>query len=175
MSAPEPLVHVVADDEIQGPAAELFTNLKEQMGDVPKWVRVMANQDDILLGFFAMFKATMDDAPVEAKLKWKVAYKVSEINKCAFCVSVSQKKLASMGLGDVNLKDLEEAADEREKVALKFAEDATKEAYKINAAAMDELKKHFSDPEIVELTAVVGLFNYINRFNDALGILPDIE
>lgn len=169
------MVHVVTDDEVKGKAAELFANLKEQMGDVPKWVRVMANQDDILLGFFAMFKATMDDAPVDAKLKWKVAYKVSEMNKCEYCVGVSEMKLKQMGLENISVNEIEKAADEREKTALKFAENVTKEAYKIDEAAMDELKQFFSDAEIVEITACISLFNYINRFNDALGVLPDVK
>ena len=29
---------------------------------------------------------------------------------------------------------------------------------------------HFDEGEIVELAAVIGLFNYFNRFNDALQI-----
>jgi alkylhydroperoxidase family enzyme len=35
------------------------------------------------------------------------------------------------------------------------------------------MKAEFSDEEMVELTSVVGLFNFINRFNDALGVLPE--
>jgi len=32
----------------------------------------------------------------------------------------------------------------------------------------DELKKHFSDSQIVELTSLAALYNMINRFNEAL-------
>lgn len=34
------------------------------------------------------------------------------------------------------------------------------------------LRRHFDEGEIVEICAVVGLFNYFNRFNDALGMEP---
>jgi hypothetical protein len=27
----------------------------------------------------------------------------------------------------------------------------------------------------VEITSVVGLFNFVNRFNDSLGVLPDVK
>lgn len=37
------------------------------------------------------------------------------------------------------------------------------------------MKEHFTDCEIVEITSVIGLFNYINRFNDALGVLPETK
>jgi alkylhydroperoxidase family enzyme len=32
------------------------------------------------------------------------------------------------------------------------------------------LREHYDEGEIVELAAVIGLFNYFNRFNDALRI-----
>ncbi len=31
-------------------------------------------------------------------------------------------------------------------------------------------KRNFDDGQIVELAAVIGLFNYFNRFNDALRV-----
>ena len=35
-----------------------------------------------------------------------------------------------------------------------------------------DLKRHWSEGEIVEIAAVVGIFNYFNRFNDAFGMEP---
>lgn len=34
------------------------------------------------------------------------------------------------------------------------------------------LRAHFDEGEVVEICVVVGLFNYFNRFNDALGMVP---
>jgi len=56
--------------------------------------------------------------------------------------------------------------------AFAFAKAATTQAYKIDESIIKRTKEFFNDAELVELTAVVGLFNYINRFNDALGVLP---
>lgn len=46
-----------------------------------------------------------------------------------------------------------------------------------NAPAMEhgdvaQLAKYYTEGEIVEIAAVVGVFNYFNRFNDALGMEP---
>jgi len=49
----------------------------------------------------------------------------------------------------------------------------TEKAYEMPAEVVATARQHFSDEELVELAAVVGLFNYINRFNDALGVLPE--
>lgn len=168
-----PIVHLVNREEVKEQARQIFDGLEKSTGKVPKWVKVMANNEDILIGFFMMFKATMDDAPLPQILKWKVARVVSEMNSCKFCVDVADMHLKQFNLSDEDISRIEEAADEREKIAIEFAKEATKEAYKIPVEVIESSKKHFSDEELVELAAVVGLFNYINRFNDSLGVLPD--
>jgi alkylhydroperoxidase family enzyme len=61
---------------------------------------------------------------------------------------------------------------ERELVALHFAEIMTTGAREVDETLWDELQTHFDDGEIVELATVIGLFNFFNRFADALQILP---
>ncbi|HYK37432.1 hypothetical protein [Alloacidobacterium sp.] len=36
----------------------------------------------------------------------------------------------------------------------------------------DELQSHYDEGEIIELMVAIGLFNYFNRFNNALQIEP---
>jgi AhpD family alkylhydroperoxidase len=172
MSVTDPLVHQVLDTEAQGAAAEIFQEFISQGKTVPKWVRVMANDSDILVNFYKMFKATMDDTPLPKVLKWKVAQVVSTLNECEFCLDVTHAQLKQFGLTDEQIEKVEETDDKREKIAMEFAKAATKEAYKIDPQITKEIKENFNDSELVELAAVVGLFNYINRFNDSLGVLP---
>jgi alkylhydroperoxidase family enzyme len=35
-----------------------------------------------------------------------------------------------------------------------------------------DLRRHFDEGEVVELAAAIGLFNYFNRFNNALEMEP---
>ena len=37
---------------------------------------------------------------------------------------------------------------------------------------IDRMRKHFSEDQIVEITSVVGLFNYLNRFAVTMGLWP---
>src|SRR5437660_5898884 len=60
----------------------------------------------------------------------------------------------------------------RELVALRFAEIMTTSARDVDEELWDELQVHFDDGEIVEIATVIGLFNFFNRFADALQILP---
>ena len=57
---------------------------------------------------------------------------------------------------------------ERQLVALRFAEIMTTGAREVDEALWSELQVYFDDGEIVELATVIGLFNFFNRYADAL-------
>lgn len=61
---------------------------------------------------------------------------------------------------------------EREKAALRFAEKMTLDPHGVDDAQWQQLRQHFDEGEVVELAAAIGLFNYFNRFNDALRMEP---
>ena len=116
-----PYVKNITDEEVKGPAKELFAKMTEAKGKVPEWMRVMAHCDDSLMAFFGLFKTLMDDSPADPKLKWKLAYRVSEINRCSYCVSVSKGMLKSLGIPEEDLNNIEKGMNEKELLALNFA------------------------------------------------------
>ncbi len=73
-----------------------------------------------------------------------------------------------------NLGDFEKRTDftDAEKAALRFAERMTRDPHGVDDALWAELRRHYDEGEIVEIAAAVGLFNYFNRFNDALRMEP---
>ncbi|HEV2989845.1 MAG TPA: hypothetical protein VG759_15485 [Candidatus Angelobacter sp.] len=73
-----------------------------------------------------------------------------------------------------DLHNFENRADfsDREKAALRLAERVTRDAHHIDDHFWGELRRHFDEGEVVELLAAIGLFNYFNRFNDALQMEP---
>ncbi len=50
----------------------------------------------------------------------------------------------------------------------------TRGAAGLREPALEELRKHFTEEQIVELTLVVCVANFTNRFNDALQAVPDL-
>jgi alkylhydroperoxidase family enzyme len=61
---------------------------------------------------------------------------------------------------------------DRELVALRFAEIMTTSARDVDEELWDALQAYFNDGEIVEIATVIGLFNFFNRYADALQIQP---
>jgi len=57
--------------------------------------------------------------------------------------------------------------DEREKAALAWAEAMTLNTAKSDEAVWQELRRRFTDAEIVEISLASAMFNMINRLNDS--------
>lgn len=55
----------------------------------------------------------------------------------------------------------------REKAAIRWAEVMTLNTAKHDEDAWAEMRRHFTDAEIVEISMASGLFNMANRLNDA--------
>src|SRR5215472_9418304 len=64
---------------------------------------------------------------------------------------------------------------DRELVALRFAEIMTTSARDVDEELWDALQAYFDDGEIVEIATVIGLFNFFNRYADALQLNPPPE
>ena len=73
-----------------------------------------------------------------------------------------------------NLADFRNRSDfnDAEKVSLELAERVTRDPHEVDDAFWAELRRHYDEGEIIELLAAIGLFNYFNRFNDALRMEP---
>ena len=50
----------------------------------------------------------------------------------------------------------------------------TRGASALREKALEELKKYFSEEQIVELTLAICVANFTNRFNDAMQLQPDL-
>ena len=57
-----------------------------------------------------------------------------------------------------------------QKAALRFADAMTTGRGAVTDEVFAELRLHFDEPQIIEMAAVIGLFNYFNRFNNALHV-----
>ncbi len=79
----------------------------------------------------------------------------------------------ALGLTDAEFDALHEdyrtsnLFDAREKAAIAWAEAMTLNTAKRDDLVWNELRAHFSDAEIVEISLACAMFNMINRLNDS--------
>jgi alkylhydroperoxidase family enzyme len=77
----------------------------------------------------------------------------------------SQEKIAQVSAAAAS-----DLFSESEKAALEYAEVMTVTGQKVTDALFARVRRHFSEPQVVELTAAVALENFRSKFNTALGI-----
>ena len=80
------------------------------------------------------------------------------------------------GWSEEQLKDLPNFRNrsdftDAEKAALDLAERVTRDSG-VDDVFWGELRQYYDEGEIIELLAAIGLFNYFNRFNNALRMEP---
>ena len=166
------LISSLEKDQINEIAKEIYERFERETGKVPEWAKVMAHRPEILKEFVELFKTIMGQGEIEPLLKWKIALIVSQTLKCPFCVDVSENMLKKLGADEETLKKIKELSTE-EKEILELVKDVTLDGHLDQPELFDMLKEKFNEAQIVEIISVMGLFNYINRFNNTLAILPE--
>jgi alkylhydroperoxidase family enzyme len=113
------------------------------------------------------------------ELLYLVHVRVSTLNGCAFCKDIVMAGAVRQRLGLEKFRALlsddwrgSPLFSERERAALAFAEEATLHK-EVTDATFDELRKHFSEREIVELVVENAKSNFYNLLNVPLQIEED--
>jgi len=115
--------------------------------------------------------AYLSRSTVEQSLLDLLAFRVSQINGCAYCLDMHSKDLRAHGETEQRLYMLDAWREaplytDRERAALAWAEAVTKlEKNKVADDVYEEASQQFSEEELVDLTmAVIGI-NSWNRLN----------
>jgi len=61
---------------------------------------------------------------------------------------------------------------EREKVALEFSERIRRDELEVSDAFLSRLREHFAEPQIVELTFIIGYQTFASKFAKAFQLAP---
>lgn len=169
------LIPSLEKSQVEEIAREVYEEFEKETGKIPEWVKVMAHSPKIVKEFTELFKVIMGEGKIETQLKWKMAYLISENLKCPFCVSVTEKMLRKFGAADEVIENIKEirGMSGTEKEIFELVKDVTLDGHLDNHELFEKLKEKFDAPQIIEIISVIGLFNYINRFNNTLVILPE--
>ncbi len=163
--------------EVTPEISELFDKVFAQRGNVPNMFRVMAHRPEIFATMQAHFGAVLNTGTVSTKLKELIIVRTSQVNDTPYCLASHTILARSLGWSDDQLAHLAEWQQRQdftpaEKAALRLAETVTRDAHAVTDEQFSELRHYYSEGEVVELLCAIGLFNYFNRFNNALRMEP---
>jgi alkylhydroperoxidase family enzyme len=156
-----------------------FAVLKRVLGRVPTPYRVVFTRMPQALFAHAMMVGVLDRrVTLDPDLKVMLESHVATLNHCTFCLDLVQaialkrnptlrEKLARL---DAYRTDPVFSAGER--AALAYVESIAR-SHHVDDATFDELRRHFDEKTIVEITWVNALEQYFNAINVGLGIGSD--
>jgi len=115
---------------------------------------------------------------LDHKLIHLLKMRASQINGCAYCIDMHSKDARAIGETEQRLYELDAWREtpfytERERAALAWTEAITKVAEThVPDEAYEEVKKQFTEKEIVDLTMAAGMINLWNRIAIATRAVP---
>lgn len=126
-----------------------------------------------MLGNFLSFYASVGRS-LDRKLYEAVYLRTSLINGCRYCTQHHIQSGKRGGLTSDEMRLLKDgnysSFGEKERVALRHTEKLTRTPDGATDADFAELKKHFSDEQIVDLHMLIGLANLTNRVTGPLDL-----
>lgn len=111
----------------------------------------------------------IESSAIEPRLRVLVELRASQINGCAYCVDMHSREARQAGEIQQRLDCLpvwRETSfyDERERAALAWTESVTLVSQTgVPDAVHEEVRKHFSEKDLVDLTLIVSIINAWNR------------
>jgi uncharacterized peroxidase-related enzyme len=164
-------------DKVTRHIAALYDKAFAQRGNVPNMFRVMAHRPEIFATMQAHFAAVLNTGTVSTRLKELIIVRTSQVNSTPYCLASHTILARALGWSDDQLAHLADWPMRNdftpaEKAALRLAETVTRDAHALSDEQFAELRTYYAEGEIVELLCAIGLFNYFNRFNNALHMEP---
>jgi uncharacterized peroxidase-related enzyme len=154
---------------------EAFAAYTRALGFIPNSMLILQRKPRIVKAMAQLTAAVWEpDGEVDRAFKRLVAHVASRAAGCQYCMAHTAGGALLFG---VDPKKVEAVWDfrtsplysEAEKVALDFAIAAASQPNGVTEATFAEMRKHWSETQIVEIAAVVAVFGFLNRWNDTMG------
>lgn len=146
---------------------KVMTPMKVVLARMPKGLRLA----------YEITKFELKGIQLDRSLHFMIGTLASQINGCSFCMDLGRAMAIREHLGMEKFNALSEYQtsplfSDRERAALAYVEEATR--YKrVSDGTFENLRRHFSEREIIEITWVNAIENYYNLINLPLEIESD--
>ncbi|MBZ5721415.1 MAG: carboxymuconolactone decarboxylase family protein [Acidobacteriia bacterium] len=134
--------------------------------------KALAHRPEMLKNFLPFYASV--GRSLDRKLFELIYIRVSMINGCHYCLQHHLAASKRVGVIPEDWHALKAGAyarfTEKEQTALAYAEKLTRSPHDVTDAHFANVKKHFADPEIVDLHMLIGLVNLTNRVTGPLNL-----
>jgi uncharacterized peroxidase-related enzyme len=167
-------VRDVEIDEAPPEIRQIYRRFAEDYGPFLNQVKVFAHRPPAVKHLMGLLLDLADEALLPKRYLEIVLVVVSKLNECSYCVAHHEPRLIEQGLDARTVAHILEpdcpGLDQVDRLVRDYAVQVTQKPQSIRDPVFAELRKHFSEAQIVELTLRTALCGFFNRFNDALQI-----
>jgi uncharacterized peroxidase-related enzyme len=160
---------------------EQFESMRRNLGFVPNSVLIMQRKPKMARAFAQLAASVWDpEGSVDRVFKRLVAHVASRAAGCQYCMAHTAGGALHFGMEDAKLvaiwdyqtSPLFSAA---ERAALDLAVAGASVPNTVTDDMFVELRKHWSEEQIVEIVGVIALFGFLNRWNDTMATPLEAE
>jgi uncharacterized peroxidase-related enzyme len=170
------------DQEALAALDDLFGSVVARMGFIPMSQKVMAHKPALVRAFVELGRAiySEDEGSIPLSLKSLIGNMASKSAGCMYCVAHTGSTSSRAGVEDEKIAaiwefETSDLFSDAERAALSFAQAAAQVPNAVTDHDFAQLRKHFSEFQIVEIMSVIAMFGYLNRWNDSMATTLEEE
>jgi uncharacterized peroxidase-related enzyme len=155
--------------------ADAFEGMRKNLGFIPNSMLILQRKPKIARALQQLTAAIWDPAgEVDRGFKRLVAHVASRAAGCQYCMAHTAGGALHFGIEEPKLAAVWEFRTSplfspAERVALDFAIAAASVPNGVTEEMFAQMRKHWSEGQIVEIVAVIATFGFLNRWNDTMG------
>lgn len=167
-------IEPLSSDELPDGLRERLADAEARMGFASNDIMTMARWPELLGALEGLIATIYGSEEVDLGLKRLMAMVASSAAGCRYCEAHTAHGAAQMSgvdgekiaaVWDYQTSDL---FSDAERTALDLAFAAGQAPNAATEAHFEALRQHWSERQIVEMVALIGLFGFLNRWNDTL-------
>lgn len=160
--------------EVPEDVRPIYERYSKEYGPFLNQVKVFAHRPAALKHIMGLLLEFNDEKILPKRYLEIALVTVSTINKCEYCIAHHAPRAVEHGLSaaavDGILDERPDGFDDLDVLVRDYAEQVTNKFQYMRDQIFIDLKQHFTEEQLVELTLRIALCGFFNRFNDALQI-----
>jgi AhpD family alkylhydroperoxidase len=190
MAAPStaPLVGLVSKEDAPPEVRAVYDQAEPVYGRLLHTWQALAQRPEIFTAYLPYLRSIIGPGELEQRLKELVEVRTVVLNRCLYSTSHRVRSARAAGVPDEDIVAVARGELDRfgarERMALELAQELTVSPAAVAYADAPQLvaddllvrlRSEFTEPQIVELVATIGLWNALARFHRVMGFELDME
>ena len=190
MAAPStaPLVGLVSKEDAPPEVRAVYDQAEPVYGRLLHTWQALAQRPEIFTAYLPYLRSIIGPGELEQRIKELVEVRTVVLNRCLYSTSHRVRSARAAGVPEEDIVAVArgelDGFDSRERLALELAYELTVRPASVPYADAPQLvsgemlvrlRSEFTEPQIVELVAVIGLWNALARFHRVMGFELDMD